>query len=58
MGTLANKEYPVEIPHNAVLHQGLQCLTRKCGIKSKCVLFAETKSIFRERNIIYLEIVT
>ena len=26
MGTFANSEYPGEMPHSAVFHQGLHCL--------------------------------
>ena len=29
MGTLANREDPDEMPHNAVFHQRLNCLLRQ-----------------------------
>ena len=43
--TLANIEEPDEMPHKVVFHQGLLCLQRQ-------------KTIFRERNTLYLEIIT
>ena len=43
-GALANSEDPDEMPHNTAFHQS--------------PMFAKTKSIFRERNTIWGEIIT
>ena len=44
MGAFANSEDQDEMPHNVAFHQD--------------ALFAKTKSVFRERNRIFLEIIT
>ena len=45
MRSLANSEDPDEMPHNPAFHHG-------------STLFAMAKTIFRERNTFYVEIIT